>query len=78
MLAEIFMLRLDAERRLLAREVLPSSISAFIPLKPKSNHVFKETDPKDAEASGLKGFQRRPADRGSLTEGTWLALSRRR
>jgi hypothetical protein len=51
MLAEIFMLRLEAERRLLVREVLPSSTSSFIQFSPKSN-VLKESDLKVAEAPG--------------------------
>jgi hypothetical protein len=45
MLAEIFMMRLEVEGRLV-QEVLPSSTSGFIPFSPKSEVVFKETDLK--------------------------------
>jgi hypothetical protein len=51
MLAEIFMVRLEAEARLV-EEVLPSSTSRFIPFIPSSQFVFKETDLKDEEAPG--------------------------
>jgi hypothetical protein len=50
MWAEIYMVRLEAERRLV-REVLPSSTSSHIPLSPKSN-AFKESEPKVAAAPG--------------------------
>jgi hypothetical protein len=48
MLAEIFMVRLEAERRFLVQRALPST---FIPFNPNSNLAFKETDSKGAEAS---------------------------
>jgi hypothetical protein len=44
MLAEIFMVRLEAEARLV-EDILPSSTSRFIPF------VFKQTDRKREEAS---------------------------
>ena len=47
MLAEIFMMRLEAERRFLVQRALRST---FIPFNPNSNLAFKETDPR-AEAS---------------------------
>ena len=50
MLAEIFMVRLEAEARLV-EEVLPSSTSRFIPFSAKSQFVLKETDPKGNEAA---------------------------
>jgi hypothetical protein len=49
MLAEIFMVKAEAEARLVD-EVLPSSRSRFIPLSPCSQFDFKETDPEGAEA----------------------------
>ena len=49
MLAEIFMIRLEAAARLLG-EVLPSSASRFIPFNPKSQFGFKEAERKAAEA----------------------------
>jgi hypothetical protein len=49
MLAEIFMVRSEAKERLV-EEVLPSSTSQFVPFNPRSQFVFKETDPKGAEA----------------------------
>jgi hypothetical protein len=49
MLAEIFMVRSEAEARLV-EEVLPSSASRFIPFSPSSQFVFKETDLKGEEA----------------------------
>jgi hypothetical protein len=49
MLAEIFMVKSEAEARLVG-EVLPTSRSAFIPLIPCSQFVFKEADAKGAEA----------------------------
>ena len=49
MLAEIFMLRLEAKARLV-EEVLPSSASQFIPFSPRTQFVFKETDLKGKEA----------------------------
>jgi hypothetical protein len=49
MLAEIFMVKSEAEARLVG-EVLSTSRSAFIPLIPYSQFVFKEADPKGAEA----------------------------
>jgi hypothetical protein len=51
MLAEIFMVCLEAEARLV-EEVLPSSTSRFIPFSPKSQFGFKEADRKVVEASG--------------------------
>jgi hypothetical protein len=50
MLAEIFMMRLEAEARLV-QEVLPSSASGFIPFNPESQVVFKEADLKGDEAA---------------------------
>jgi hypothetical protein len=49
MLAEIFMLRLEAERRG-GQDVLPSSTSRQTLFSPKSKFVFKETNQKGAEA----------------------------
>ena len=49
MLAEIFMVRLEAEVRRV-EEVIPSSTSRFIPFSPSSPFVFKETDLKGEEA----------------------------
>jgi hypothetical protein len=43
MLAEIFMVRSEAEARLV-KEVLPSSVSRFIPFRPNSQFVFKQPD----------------------------------
>jgi hypothetical protein len=56
MLAEIFMVRLEAEARL-AEEVLPSSASRFIPFSAKSQFVFKETDLKGNEARPVRVVQ---------------------
>src|SRR5262249_43942444 len=56
MLAEIFMVRLEAERRLLAQEVLPSSTSNCVPFSAKTNSTATDTGPK-----GGRGFGRRPA-----------------
>jgi hypothetical protein len=50
MLAEIFMVRLEAERLVLVQGGLPSSTSSFIPISPRSHFVFKETA-KGTEAS---------------------------
>ena len=49
MLAESFMVRLEAEARLVA-EVLPSSTSRFLPFSASSQFVFKETDLKGDKA----------------------------
>ena len=49
MLAEIFMLRLEAKARLV-EELLPSSTSAFIPASPRSQFSFKQPDLKSQEA----------------------------
>jgi hypothetical protein len=49
MLAEVFMVRSEAQARLV-EEVLPSSTSRFIPFSPSRPFVFKETVPKGAEA----------------------------
>ena len=49
MLAEIFMVRSEAEARLL-EEVLPSSTSRFIPFRPSSQCVFKQPGLKGEEA----------------------------
>ena len=49
MLAEIFMVRSEAKARLV-EEVLPSSNSPFIPLSPRSQFVFKQTDVKAEQA----------------------------
>jgi hypothetical protein len=43
MLAEIFMLRLEAQARLV-EEVLPSSASPFIRFSPRNLFVLKQTD----------------------------------
>jgi hypothetical protein len=48
MLAEIFMLRLEAER-LRVQEVLPSSASTFVPIKATNNLVVKKAERKAAE-----------------------------
>ena len=53
MLAEIFMLRLEAERRL-AQDVLPSSASRQILFSPKSKFAFKETNQEGAEAPSVE------------------------
>jgi hypothetical protein len=49
-LAEIFMLRLEAERRRVVQEVPPSSTSNFIPFSLRSQFILKETDLKGEEA----------------------------
>jgi hypothetical protein len=49
MMAEIFMLRLEAKARLV-EDVLPSSTSQFIPFGTRTQFTFKNTDPKVAEA----------------------------
>ncbi len=49
MLAEIFMVRLEAEARLV-EECRPSSTSRFIPFNPSGQFVFKETDLKGEAA----------------------------
>jgi hypothetical protein len=49
MLAEIFMVRLEAEARLV-EEVLPSSTSRFIPFNLGSVFVFKQANHKRLEA----------------------------
>jgi hypothetical protein len=54
MLAEIFMVRLEAKGRRV-EEVLPSSTSSFIPFSPRSHFVFKETDAKGGETSDKDG-----------------------
>ena len=54
MLAESFMVRLEAEARLVA-EVLPSSTSRFLPFSPSSQFVFKETDLKGEQVPGESG-----------------------
>jgi hypothetical protein len=48
MLAEIFMLRLEAER-LRVQEVLPSSASSFVPFEATNNLVVKKAEHKAAE-----------------------------
>jgi hypothetical protein len=48
MLAEIFMLRLEAER-LRVQEVLPSSASSFVPFKATNSLVVKKAEHKAAE-----------------------------
>ena len=50
MLAEIFMVRSEAQARLM-EEVLPSSKSPFIPLRPRGEFAFKETHRMGAEAA---------------------------
>jgi hypothetical protein len=50
MLAEIFMVKSEAEARSVD-EAFPCSKSPFIPLSPCSQFVFKEADPKGADAS---------------------------
>ena len=49
MLSEIFMVRSEAKARLV-EEVLPSSMSCFIPFSPRTQFTFKNTKPKVAEA----------------------------
>jgi hypothetical protein len=49
MLAEIFMVRLQAEARFV-EEVLPSRTSRFIPFSPRTQFTFKENDLKAEEA----------------------------
>ena len=49
MLAEIFMVRVEAQARQV-QDVLPSSTSSFIPFSPKSQFAFKQTDLKGDEA----------------------------
>jgi hypothetical protein len=49
MLGEIFMVRLEAEARLV-EDILPSSTSPFIPFSPSGQFVFKETGLKGDEA----------------------------
>jgi hypothetical protein len=49
MLAEIFMVRLEAERRFV-EQALPSSASRFIPLSWRSQFGFKRAERKAAEA----------------------------
>jgi hypothetical protein len=49
MLAEIFMVRSEAEVRLMDK-VLPSSTSCFIPFSPTSQFVFKQPDLTGEEA----------------------------
>jgi hypothetical protein len=53
MLAEVFMVRSEAEARLV-KEVLPSSTSRFIPCSPNSQFVFKQPDLKCEEGPGEK------------------------
>jgi hypothetical protein len=53
MLAEIFMLRLEAERRL-AQDVPPSSASRRRPFSAKSQFAFKEPNQEVAEAPGVE------------------------
>jgi hypothetical protein len=50
MLAEIFMVRSEAEARLVG-DVLPTSRSPFIPLSRCRQFVLKEADPEGEEAS---------------------------
>ena len=50
MLAEIFMVRSEAKARLV-EDVLPSSMSSFIPFSPRTQFTFKQTDLKAKEAS---------------------------
>ena len=50
MLAEIFMVRSEAEARLM-EEVLPSSKSSFVPLCPRSEFTFEETHRTGAQAA---------------------------
>ena len=61
MLAEIFMVRSEAEARLV-EEVLASSTSRFIPFSPSSQFVFKDLKGKDAPNK-----ERPPS--GPVTEG---------
>jgi len=49
MLAEIFMVRLEAAARALLQP-LPSSTSPFVPFNPEPKFTFKETSHGDAEA----------------------------
>jgi hypothetical protein len=53
MLAEIFMVRSEAEARL-GEEVLPSNKSRFIPFSPSSQFVFKQPDLKGEEGPSEK------------------------
>ena len=55
--AEIFMVRLEAEARLV-EEVLPSSTSRFMPFSSNSQFGFKEMEPKAAEAPSKEPFIR--------------------
>jgi hypothetical protein len=50
MLAEIFMVRLEAERRLV-QELPPPSTSLFIPLGPENQFAAVKTEPKGADGS---------------------------
>jgi hypothetical protein len=49
MLAEIFMVRLEAQRRLV-EQALPSSTSRFIPFSRKTQSRLKEAERKGVEA----------------------------
>jgi hypothetical protein len=49
MLAEIFMVRLEAERRVV-EQAMPSSASPFIPLSSRSQFGFKDAERKAAQA----------------------------
>jgi hypothetical protein len=49
MLAEIFMLRLEATARLMDK-TLPSSISPFVPVRPEPQFTAKEIEQRPAEA----------------------------
>jgi hypothetical protein len=50
MLAEVFMVKSEAEARLVD-EVLPSSRSSFVPFIPRSAFILKQTDLMGAGAS---------------------------
>ena len=49
MLAEIFMMRLEAAARAL-KETVPSSTSRFIPLNPNSQFTFKQSPDRPLDA----------------------------
>jgi hypothetical protein len=49
MLAEIFMVRLEAAARAL-KETVPSSTSRFIPFNPNSQFTFKQSPERPSEA----------------------------
>ena len=68
MLAEIFMLRLEASARAL-REATPSSTSQFVSLAPSRQVTFKENQKRPSEAvhDQATSATDKPALRGFLT-----------